>query len=160
VASNDYAFVTRWRVPGTVEAVYDVLITGIEYPRWWPEVYLEVDEIALGGEHGLGKVGRLLTKGKLPYRLRWEMRVTEVRYPYGFTLEATGDFLGRGIWTFEQVGPDVDVTFDWQLRAEKPLLRYLSFVFKPIFRANHHWAMARGEESLKRELQRRTGRAR
>jgi hypothetical protein len=26
---------------------------------------------------------------------------------------------------------------------------------KPIFKANHHWAMARGEESLKLELARR-----
>jgi hypothetical protein len=31
-------------------------------------------------------------------------------------------------------------------------LRYGSFLFKPIFAANHRWAMARGEESLKREL--------
>jgi hypothetical protein len=31
-------------------------------------------------------------------------------------------------------------------------LRYLSFLFKPFFSANHRWAMARGEESLRREL--------
>lgn len=28
-------------------------------------------------------------------------------------------------------------------------------VMKPIFKANHHWAMARGDESLKIELARR-----
>jgi hypothetical protein len=28
-------------------------------------------------------------------------------------------------------------------------------LFKPIFSANHRWAMARGEESLRRELSRR-----
>jgi hypothetical protein len=49
----------------------------------------------------------------------------------------------------------VNITFDWKLVAEKPLLRYLSFLFKPIFSANHRWAMARGEESLKRELARK-----
>jgi hypothetical protein len=41
------------------------------------------------------------------------------------------------------------------VRADKPLLRYGSWFFKPIFAANHRWAMARGEESLKRELERR-----
>jgi len=30
-----------------------------------------------------------------------------------------------------------DITYDWRIRADKPLLRYLSFVFKPIFSANH-----------------------
>jgi hypothetical protein len=45
--------------------------------------------------------------------------------------------------------------YDWRIRADKPLLRYGSFVFRPIFGANHRWAMARGEESLNLELRRR-----
>jgi hypothetical protein len=49
----------------------------------------------------------------------------------------------------------VDIAFDWRIHAEKPLLKRLSFVFKPIFEANHRWAMARGEECLVRELARR-----
>jgi hypothetical protein len=49
----------------------------------------------------------------------------------------------------------VDIMFDWRIRAEKPLLRWLSFVLKPLFEANHRWAMARGEECLVRELARR-----
>jgi hypothetical protein len=35
------------------------------------------------------------------------------------------------------------------------LLRYLSFVFKPLFAANHRWAMAQGERSLRAEMARR-----
>jgi hypothetical protein len=49
----------------------------------------------------------------------------------------------------------VDVTYDWRLRAEKPLLRHLSLVLRALFEANHRWAMARGEESLRLELARR-----
>ena len=49
----------------------------------------------------------------------------------------------------------MDVTYDWRLRAEKPLLRSLSFLLKPLFEANHRWAMAQGEESLRLELARR-----
>src|SRR5207249_4543352 len=52
-------------------------------------------------------------------------------------------------------GSVVDITYDWRLRAEKPLLRNLSFLLKPLFEANHRWAMAQGEESLKLELARR-----
>ncbi len=43
----------------------------------------------------------------------------------------------------------------WQVRADKPLLRRLSWLLRPVFAANHNWAMARGEESLKLELARR-----
>ena len=72
-----------------------------------------------------------------------------------FALEATGDFVGRGEWRFRQEGPTVAITYDWRIRADKPMLRYLSFVMKPIFSANHIWAMRMGEESLKLELARR-----
>ncbi len=73
----------------------------------------------------------------------------------GFALEATGDLSGTGRWRFEQVGPEVVITYDWRVSATKPLLRRLSWLLRPAFSANHHWAMAKGEESLKLELRRR-----
>lgn len=155
MASHDYEFVSFWNVIGTSEEVYDILINGLEYPRWWPEVYLDVEQTSPGSEHGLGKAGRLLTKGKLPYTLRWSMVVTAVNYPNGFTLQASGDFNGVGIWTFTQNGPAVMIRFDWKIRVEKTVLKHLSFLMKPIFRANHRWAMRRGSEALRVELLRR-----
>lgn len=154
MASNEYHFLTEWRVPGAAAEVAEVLADARDLARWWPSVYLAVDQLDPGDERGLGKVAALYTKGWLPYTLRWQFRVTEVA-PAGFTLEATGDFVGRGIWTFHQDGPDVVVTYDWKIRVEKPVLRELSFLLKPIFAANHRWAMAKGEESLKLELARR-----
>ncbi|HKG20626.1 MAG TPA: polyketide cyclase, partial [Blastocatellia bacterium] len=60
----------------------------------------------------------------------------------------------QGTWTFRQDGDYVNVIYDWKIRADKPLLRALSFLLKPVFSANHRWAMRRGEESLKLELAR------
>ena len=37
------------------------------------------------------------------------------------------------------------------LSADKALLRYLSFLLKPVFAMNHRWAMAQGEKSLRVE---------
>jgi len=129
-----------------------VLGNPLDLPRWWPMGYLEVVELRPPNASGTGRRVRLLTKGKLPYKLRWEFEVVESRYPYGFTIAANGDFEGTGTWTFVPNSRLVDITFDWRISAEKPLLRWLSFVFKPIFEANHRWAMARGEECLAREL--------
>src|ERR1044072_2914896 len=156
--SNDYHFITHWRVEGDINEVADILKDAAELPRWWPSVYLDVKILELGDKDGIGKVVSLYTKGWLPYTLRWDFRVTESNYPHGFSLEAWGDFNGRGIWTLEEDGSFFDVTYDWKWRADKPLLSALSFLFKPIFSANHRWAMEKGEESLKLELARRHAR--
>jgi hypothetical protein len=103
----------------------------------------------------VGRVIDLYTKGWLPYTLRWRFKVMESRGLEGFTLVAEGDFVGTGIWTFEEKDGGTEVKYDWRIRADKPLLRYGTFIFRPIFGANHRWAMARGEESLNLELERR-----
>jgi hypothetical protein len=131
--------------------VIDILSDAEDLPRWWPSVYLDVKK--------RGDVIDLLTKGWLPYTLRWSFRVIETRSD-GFVIEAFGDFVGRGEWSFAQDGEFVNLTYDWRIRAEKPLLRIFSPILKPIFAANHRWAMARGEESLGRELARRAANAR
>lgn len=152
---NTYHFVTRWCVQASCGEVADILNDPTTLTRWWPSVYLEVEELEPPGPRGIGRRVRLRTKGWLPYALNWELTVLDSRYPNGLTIEAAGDFVGRGVWTFTQDGPDVDVTYDWLIRVEKPLIRTLSPVLRPIFAANHRWAMARGEESLKLELLRR-----
>lgn len=154
--SNNYQFVTQWRVPSTCEEISQILGDAPDLVRWWPAVYLNVQEIEPGDENGIGKVVALHTKGWLPYTLRWHFWITDNRQPFGFTLEAWGDFVGEGIWTFAQDGDFVDIRYDWRIQAEKPILKYLSFLLKPIFSANHHWAMRQGEISLKKELLRRS----
>jgi hypothetical protein len=162
VAANDYHVITTWRIGATPAEVTSILGDAGGLAAWWPSVYLSVRVLEEGDDRGLGKVVDLWTKGFLPYTLRWRFTVTESNPPNGFRLEASGDFIGRGIWTLEpETGantsdePSTLVTYDWLVIAEKGILKTFSPVMKPIFSANHHWAMARGEESLKLELARR-----
>ena len=152
--SSQYQFFTEWRVTGTLEEVKDVLSDGEGLTRWWPSVYLDVRKIEEGAENGLGRVVDVHTKGWLPYTLRWELRITEVSDD-GFALEARGDLEGTGRWKFVPIPPEVIITYDWRVRATKPLLRRLSWLLRPVFAANHHWAMRKGEESLQLEIRRR-----
>ena len=155
MAANTYHFITHWRVESTVEEVFDIISDAQDLARWWPSVYLG-GRVWKGGGRKCGcRSVEVFTKGWLPYTLRWQFRITEANPPFFFSLEAWGDFVGSGIWQFQQEDSWVHVTYDWQLRAEKPLLRALSGLLKPVFSANHHWAMARGEESLKLEIRRR-----
>ncbi|MDL1902493.1 polyketide cyclase [Anaerolineae bacterium CFX9] len=155
MASNDYHFITHWRVKADRQTVIDLLSDAEDLPRWWPSVYLEVRELEPGDENGIGRRVSLYTKGWLPYTLRWSFVVSESNPPDGFTIRAEGDFVGRGIWTFTQDGEYTDITYDWQIAATKPLLKMLSPLLRPIFAKNHLWAMAQGETSLKLELERR-----
>ena len=155
MSAPGYTFVTRWRVEGTCGEVADLIGDPLLLPRWWPSVYLSVEELSPPGPGGVGRRVRLRTKGWLPYTLGWELVVVESSYPHGFRLEASGDLVGRGVWTFRQDGPDVAIEYDWRVDLEKAWLRRLSPLLRPLLEANHRWAMAQGEQSLVLELARR-----
>lgn len=153
--AHEYVFVTHWRVSATCAEVYELLRRAEDLPRWWPSVYLRVTTVVPAGPHGLDGEVDLHTKGWLPYTLRWRSRVIATDYPRGFTLTASGDFNGVGVWRFQPVEDEVAIEFDWRIRADKPFLRAWSWLLKPVFAANHRWAMRQGEASLRLELQRR-----
>lgn len=153
---SSYHFITHWKMNATCEEVYRILEDVDGLARWWPSVYLDVQELEKGQPGGVGKVVELYTKGWLPYTLHWLFRVTATDFPNGFSLEAIGDFVGNGIWTFHTT-PDgnCEVIYDWKIKVEKPLLRLFTPILRPIFSANHIWAMRMGEKSLRLELQRK-----
>jgi len=145
--SHQYHFITRWRVKASAEDVFDILSQPLEYPRWWPSVYLEVTAAGTG-------YFQLHTRGWLPYTLRWNARTTVSQSPSFLTIEATGDLTGRGIWSIVPDGEFTDISFDWKVSALKPIIRRLTFLLKPAFEANHRWAMQQGLASLELELRR------
>jgi hypothetical protein len=123
-----YRFVDRWFVPGPVEQVYERIGDTLSYPRWWGDVFLSVD--GDGGPPRPGRHVRILSRGYLPYPM-------------------TGDFVGTGSWSFEPGEGGTSATFDFRPRVEKPLVKYLTPVLRPIFRSNHTWAMRRGERGAR-----------
>ena len=53
MATNDYHFITHWRVEGNINEVADILRNAKDLPRWWPSVYLEVKELEPGDSEGI-----------------------------------------------------------------------------------------------------------
>jgi hypothetical protein len=155
MTTNEYHFVTRWQFDAPIEVVFSIIEKGEEFPRWWPEVYLSVRSEKLGRSDKVGDKLHLHTRGWLPYTLRWTAEVVEIAGPTRLEFKATGDFVGRGIWNLTQNGSKTDVRFDWHILAEKPILRHLSFIAKPIFSWNHEWAMGIGYKRFIEEIARR-----
>jgi hypothetical protein len=154
---NTYHFVTRWHLDASPEEIYRTLEDVNGLTRWWKSVYLDIRVLEQGQAGGVGKSVELFTKGWLPYTLRWKFRVTHTHFPSGFALEAFGDFVGKGVWTFTPTQTGTEVVYDWQIEAQKPLLRRFSGLIKPIFRMNHEWAMNQGLKNLRLELRRKKG---
>lgn len=160
MASNEISFTSHWKVSGTPSEVYDVLLDTEHYVDWWPEVFKSVTMIEEGSADGGGKMADVQTKGVLPYHLRWRITIVEPTPPAGFTVKASGDLVGKGIWFLRAEADETAVQYDWSVRVEKPIVRSLAPVLRPLLIFNHKWAMARGQEGLSREMGRRVLRRR
>jgi hypothetical protein len=68
--------------------------------------------------------------------------------PREFQVKAAGDLTGRGVWSLTPSACGVHVRFDWRVEADKPLLRVLTPILRPLFRWNHNWSIKRAMEGL------------
>jgi hypothetical protein len=153
--ANEFRIVTRWRVEATAGEVATVLTDAEALPRWWGQVYLAVAVVSAGDATGIGRRVTVLSKGWLPYRIRWTGELVAADMPRRWTIRATGDLTGEGVWQLTEAGGWTEAVYDWRVSADRPLFRWLSPLLAPVFAWNHRWAMARGEEGLRREVARR-----
>jgi len=144
-ASREYRFVDEWDVAAPPEAVFAALSDGRSYPEWWRPVYLDVEA---EGDPAVGNVSRQHFKGRLPYHLRTSSRIVGFDPPSSLEVDVDGDLRGHGKWTLTPADGGTRVRFDWQVFADRPLLRALTPVLRPAFRWNHNWAIKRAMEGL------------
>jgi uncharacterized protein YndB with AHSA1/START domain len=145
-----YSFTDEWLVPASPEAVYELLSRPRDYPSWWGEAFLTGEGDP--GPAAPGKRARMLTRGRLPYRLRWELVCLEADAPRRLVSRIDGDFEGRGIWTLTAEGASTRAVLEWQVDVRKPLVRHLTPILRPLFARNHRWAMQRGQAAITRAL--------
>ena len=138
--ASEYVFVDEWDVDAPVEAVYDTIADARTYPEWWRPVYISVE--------GDEKVTRHHFKGRLPYTLKMRAELLSEDRPNRFEVRVDGDLRGKGIWTFTSRDGKTHVRWDWTVFADKPLLRIVTPVLRPLFRWNHAWAIARAIDGL------------
>lgn len=149
--ASEYVFVDEWDVQAPPEVVYDVLVEARTYPEWWKPVYISVE--------GDREQTRHHFKGRLPYTLKMDARLVSEERPRTFDVAVDGDLRGHGKWTLTPRNGGTHVRWDWTVFADRPLLRYLSPVLRPLFRWNHSWAVKRAMEGLEPYAQARAERA-
>ena len=149
----DYRFVTIWRLEAPIEHVFSVIEDIETWPVWWPNVR-RVEKLEDAGEDGIGAAFATTFVGRLPYQLRFDLRVTRREPPTSLVGDATGELEGVGDWSlWEQDGATL-VRYVWAIRttaAWMNLLAPLPFV-DAIFRLNHHAVMRAGLVGIRSRL--------
>ncbi|MGI8426418.1 MAG: SRPBCC family protein [Actinomycetota bacterium] len=143
---NHYRFETVWKVEGPRDRVFGVLRDLPRYPQWWREV----QEVVGNGNSGL----KVTIRATLPYSLAFDMQ-QDVVDELGGILKAAmkGDLEGFSRWRIVEKGGDCLLTFQEEVRMNKPLLRWLAPIARPIFKINHFLMMKHGQEGLRRYLE-------
>src|SRR5919204_247976 len=149
---GEYVFVDEWDVAAPPDAVFYLLADARTYPSWWRPVYIDVES---DGPPEPGRESRQHFKGRLPYHLRTRSTITVFEPPRQVGADVVGDLRGQGLWTLTPTDGGTHVRFDWKVFADKPILRTLTPAFRPLFRWNHNWAIARAREGLEPAAQRR-----
>jgi hypothetical protein len=144
MAGNAYHFEDRWYVPFGAEKIWDVLSRPEDYPRWWRGVYLSAEPL----DKDRKRVA-VVARGWLPYKLRFTIETLRTEKPRLIEFRATGDFVTDvSRWLVTPHGEGTSVTLEWNPIVEKPLVKILSPLLKPVFRWNHEWSMRRGERQI------------
>jgi uncharacterized protein YndB with AHSA1/START domain len=144
--AGEYVFLDEWDVNAPREAVFDAIADARTYPVWWTPVYIAVEA---DGPPEVGRSSRQHFKGRLPYTLKTESTITLLERPEKVEADVVGDLRGRGVWTLtERDGGGTHVRFDWTVLADRPLLKRLTPVLRPLFRWNHNWAVKRAMAGL------------
>ncbi len=149
----DYSFVTIWRLDAPIDRVYDTIDDSLAWPGWWPSVRF-VEELEPGQPDGLGALRRYTFKGRLPYLLRFDSRVTVRERPTALSGTATGELAGTGDWTLTEAAGTTTVRYEWNIRTTRTWMNALAplpFV-DAIFRLNHHAVMRDGLRGISRRL--------
>ncbi len=161
MASNKYHFEDHWDVPFPIDDVWEVLSRSWEFPLWWHGVYLSAVPLDNVERPKVGARVAAVARGWLPYKLRFTVETTALDRPNLIAFKATGDFEtdeSRWILRPQGTGAGTHVILDWNPIVEKPLVKLLSPILKPVFRWNHNWTMVRGQRQIVEYMSRASGR--
>lgn len=147
--TNSYYFLNVWSLPAEPSQVWPYIVDGKAYPEWWGMVYDKVESLNELTNEQVGAKAAVTAHGRLPYHIHFTSEITQVEAPALLSLKAYGDLIGNGTWRLTPTSEGTQVTFEWIVEADKPILRLLSPLVKPMLEDNHRWTMHEGEKALK-----------
>lgn len=152
MSTREYVFIDQFFAACDTTDAYDYIANIRDYPQWWGNVYKKIEKLNDVADDQPGVQYAVTIGGFLPYKLTISNEVTHIHKPHIIRFKAFGDLQGHGTWYFNAVEGGTTITFDWRVVANKAVIRWFSFLLKPLFRANHHYCVKEAEKGIRNDL--------
>lgn len=146
-----FQFITVWKIEAPLPRVCDAVSECAHWPRWWKGVE-KVEEFDPGDADGIGSRRRFTWKGRLPYRLTFDILVTRIVPQTLLIGLASGEVEGMGRWHFASEGVVTVVRYEWRVHTSRRWMNIIAPLARPLFKWNHDQIMRQGAEGMARWL--------
>lgn len=147
----EYHLLTVWRIEAPLQEVFAAVEDTLRWADWWPSVR-KVEQTVAGDEKGIGSVRRYVWRGRLPYRVVFDVCATRIDELAALEGVATGDLAGSGRWKFSSQGKLSIVHYEWHVHSKRWWMNLVAPLARAIFIRNHAQIMAQGGKALARRL--------
>ena len=146
-----YSFLTTWCIDAPIEPVWELISSSEGYPEWWKGVR-SVTELESGGVNGVGTLSRFEWRSKLPYSLKFDLRVTRSQPPYLLEAQASGELEGVGVWRLYTSDIGTALVYSWDVSTTRAWMNRIAPLARPAFAWNHDYVMRQGAQGLASRL--------
>ena len=134
-----FHFDRTWRFDVPVERLWDAVSDTTRFPEWFP--WLDADHL---GPLVPGTVARFRVDPPLPYRLNLTVSVLEVEDGRSVDTHVSGDLAGPARLEVEPDGDSSSARLAWSLIVQRPALRVVERLARPVMVWGHDAIVARG----------------
>jgi len=151
MSALEFRLATVWRFVAPLDTVWNAIHDSARWPQWWASVE-RVEALEEGEQNGVGALQRFTWKGRLPYRVVFDVRVTRIEPLVALEGVASGDLEGIGRWHLPSGAGITTVHYEWTVRVARGWMSVLAPLAWPLFRWNHDFVMHEGGIALARFL--------
>ncbi|MFL6206117.1 MAG: SRPBCC family protein [Acidimicrobiales bacterium] len=134
----------RHRFDVAPDQLWAAMVRVDDFRRWWP--WLRRFD-ASGVERG--DVWRATVQPPLPYRVRFDLLLTDVEAPRCISVDVTGDVEGSARLEVHDDGGGSELHFTSDLTPTSRVLRAVTRVAPPVARFGHEWVLDTGLEQFR-----------
>jgi hypothetical protein len=142
-----FQLVTEWRLSASLAEVFEAITHCLDWPKWWLGSE-KVEKLVMGDKNGVECVHRFIWKGRIPYRLVFDIRVTRIVPLKLIEGQASGEVVGTGRWNFFHEDGVTVVRYEWDVYINRLWMNLVAPLALPLFRWNHHQVMQQGAKGL------------
>jgi uncharacterized protein YndB with AHSA1/START domain len=121
------------------EELWDAMAKVDTYREWWPWLrHFDAGALATG------EVWSAVVQPPLPYRLRFEIQLSDVHAPHRARAEVRGDIQGTASLDIQATPAGSELHFTSELAPTNGVMRAVAHLAGPMVRFGHEWVLDTG----------------